>query len=224
MKQIKSFTLAEVLITLVVIGIIAAITVPLIMTNHRKTETAARLKKFYSTMSNAIRLSETEQGIPSQEWGNVYKPEEEKEWLEKYILNYLVYSKVETLGDDSAYYESLAADISGYSLITEEEVIIYLNDGSAFFPAEGSSYIGYDVNGNKGPNRWGRDVFLFHIETDYTCTTQTVPHFNFRECISPGLSRTDLISNCQKRKDHHYCTRLIASDGWEIKSDYPLKI
>ena len=36
LKNKKSFTLAEVLITLVVIGIIAAITVPTIMANHKK--------------------------------------------------------------------------------------------------------------------------------------------------------------------------------------------
>lgn len=41
--KIKGFTLAEVLITLVIIGVIAAITVPTIITGTRKSEFSARL-------------------------------------------------------------------------------------------------------------------------------------------------------------------------------------
>ena len=67
MKKIKSFTLAEVLITLVVIGIIAAITVPVVMANHKRTETASKLKKFYSTMLNATKLAELEEGKQTYE-------------------------------------------------------------------------------------------------------------------------------------------------------------
>ena len=73
MKKIKAFTLAEVLITLVVIGIIAAITVPVVMANHKKTETAAKLKKFYSTMSNNIALQEIQSGLKTYEWGAGYR-------------------------------------------------------------------------------------------------------------------------------------------------------
>ena len=66
----SGFTLAEVLITLVVIGIIAAITVPVVMANHKRTETASKLKKFYATMSEAIKLSEIENGLQTYEWEN----------------------------------------------------------------------------------------------------------------------------------------------------------
>ena len=44
MKINEGFTLSEVLITLVIIGIIAAVTVPVIMANYKKAETAAKLK------------------------------------------------------------------------------------------------------------------------------------------------------------------------------------
>ena len=49
LKNNKSFTLSEVLITLVVIGIIAAITVPVIMANHKKTEASSKLKILCNT-------------------------------------------------------------------------------------------------------------------------------------------------------------------------------
>ncbi len=56
----KGFTLAEVLITLGVIGIVAALTIPSLISNHNKSVTAARLSKAYNTVSNAIRLSEND--------------------------------------------------------------------------------------------------------------------------------------------------------------------
>lgn len=45
----KGFTLAEVLITLGVIGIVAALTIPSLISNHNKSVTAARLSKAYNS-------------------------------------------------------------------------------------------------------------------------------------------------------------------------------
>ena len=86
MKKIKSFTLAEVLITLVIIGIIAAITVPMIMANHRKIEFSARLKKFYSTMNNAVKLAETEWGLTVYDWDYSL---ESRDFFDKYLAKYV---------------------------------------------------------------------------------------------------------------------------------------
>ena len=52
-----SFTLSEVLITLVVIGIIAAITVPMILNSLHNQEYKTGYKKAYSDLSNAILKS-----------------------------------------------------------------------------------------------------------------------------------------------------------------------
>lgn len=43
----KGFTLAEVLITLGIIGVVAALTLPALIQNHKKSETTARLKKIF---------------------------------------------------------------------------------------------------------------------------------------------------------------------------------
>ena len=63
----KAFTLAEVLITLGIIGVVAALTMPSLIAHHRKVATASKLKKFYSTMEQAIRFGEAEYG-DSNEW------------------------------------------------------------------------------------------------------------------------------------------------------------
>lgn len=54
------FTLAEVLVTLGIIGVVAALTIPAVITNYQKQETLSRLKKAYSIVQQAIKLSEVE--------------------------------------------------------------------------------------------------------------------------------------------------------------------
>ena len=50
----RAFTLAEVLVTLGIIGVVAAITMPTLIDNHQKKVAATRLEKFYSMMSQAV--------------------------------------------------------------------------------------------------------------------------------------------------------------------------
>lgn len=64
MKKNKyGFTLAEVLITLVIIGVISAMTIPTIIQNTQKQEYYARLKKNYSVIINALKLGQVQEGM-----------------------------------------------------------------------------------------------------------------------------------------------------------------
>lgn len=49
----KAFTLSETLITLGIIGVVAALTMPAVITNYQKKQTSAQLKKAYSTFAQA---------------------------------------------------------------------------------------------------------------------------------------------------------------------------
>ena len=57
-----AFTLAEVLITLGIIGVVSAITIPTLMANHRKKVVETKLEKIYSVMNQAINLTNAEYG------------------------------------------------------------------------------------------------------------------------------------------------------------------
>lgn len=50
----NGFTLAEVLITLGIIGIVAALTLPSLITNYREKQRVTQLKKIYSTLQQAF--------------------------------------------------------------------------------------------------------------------------------------------------------------------------
>lgn len=64
LKSRKGFTLAEVLITLGVIGVVAAMTLPGLIQNNQETELTSRAKKAYSQISQAIKLYEAENETP----------------------------------------------------------------------------------------------------------------------------------------------------------------
>ena len=73
-----AFTLAEVLITLGIIGVVAAMTIPTLMSKYYEKQTYTRLKETYSILSQALRSVEEEYGTPddwnlSQEY---YKSED----------------------------------------------------------------------------------------------------------------------------------------------------
>ncbi len=67
-SQKSAFTLAEVLITLAIIGVVAAMTIPTLMTSYKEKTTVSHLNKLYATLANALQLSIAEYG-PVSTWG-----------------------------------------------------------------------------------------------------------------------------------------------------------
>ena len=59
----SAFTLAEVLITLGIIGIVAAMTLPSLVNNHKEKELITRTKKLYSNIQNAVILGQKDLGV-----------------------------------------------------------------------------------------------------------------------------------------------------------------
>ena len=62
------FTLAEVLITLTIIGVIAALTIPTLMKKYEEQQILTGVKAAYSILQNAVKMSIAENG-PMSEWG-----------------------------------------------------------------------------------------------------------------------------------------------------------
>lgn len=64
-----AFTLAEVLITLAIIGVVAALTLPNLIANYRNKEFAARAKRTYSLISQAIQRFQSDNESPGDVTG-----------------------------------------------------------------------------------------------------------------------------------------------------------
>ena len=219
------FTLAEVLITLGIIGVVAAMTLPSLINTYKKQETSSRLKKFYSMMSQAILFSENDNG-PSSEWdkkaisldenGNINAAEQAKlasEYFNKYIKPYIKYTKID---ENPKEYQ----DENGQA----RKIEVYMSDGSTFYFNNGTcAHFSYDTNGHKQPNEHGRDRFNFlicppHNRVHCLSQNQTLCPWGFGSIDDREGARTRCMNSPQ------YCTSLIMKDGFEFKKDYPHKL
>lgn len=62
MKKQNAFTLAEVLITLGIIGVVAALTLPALIQNYQDKVMVSQAKKTYSNFSNVLNLMKSQVG------------------------------------------------------------------------------------------------------------------------------------------------------------------
>lgn len=81
----KAFTLAEILITLGIIGVVAALTMPMLIGHFEKTTTATKLKKFYSVMAQATDKAMSENG----DWSTWDYSLSAKDFFNKYYASNL---------------------------------------------------------------------------------------------------------------------------------------
>lgn len=172
------FTLAEVLITLGIIGVVAALIIPILVQNSEERAIVTALKKAYSVLYQASIQAIQENGTPDN-WGitGANSPE-----ALSYFLPYLKIDK--NCLDNSqgcfpknvAYYYltsskgSLPLDGWRPSLRLAGGILIQVNAGwsdcSASYGTTNnlksicSIYL-VDVNGDKGPNIFGKDTFTF---------------------------------------------------------------
>lgn len=194
----KAFTLAEVLITLGIIGVVAAMTLPALIASYRKQEACVRTKKFYSTIQQAFIMAENEFG-PSNEWE---REETAKDNFVKYLSKYMTYT----------------------SITDEPHATVYFADGSLFELRDGGCVdFKFDINGMKLPNKDGRDRFYFPL--CFTDDQRQFWHGNSKQSFGTyegrANTREEAIVLCKTTPI--YCSRLLQIDNWEIKDDFPQK-
>ena len=93
--KLKAFTLAEVLVTLGIIGVVAAMTLPSVINTYRKLDTTAKLKKFYSAINQAVNFSVVENGEPIG-WIETlvyHNPESLYDWFDRYVMKHMIVLK-----------------------------------------------------------------------------------------------------------------------------------
>ncbi len=96
MKKFKSgFTLAEVLITLAIIGIISAIILPSVMSNYQYKSVGVKLGKFISTVEGSARAFVVNEGSFSAEG----------EMIANFANDTFIYKQFENLSDVTEYPE-----------------------------------------------------------------------------------------------------------------------
>ena len=176
--------MAEVLITLGVIGIVAAMTLPSLFNKAEKIILAQQFKKSYANIQNAINLVQAEYGAPYEcyntGFGNYHISECTKFWqdllskmkvLQKCEQNdYKCHPKYKTKAEVLAEGGEVINNSCTMNLNLATILYYVLNDGTYLIvnnkygtSSHNMLYFGIDINGAKGPNRWGYDLFYLTL-------------------------------------------------------------
>lgn len=242
----KGFTLAEVLITLGVIGIVAAMTLPTLIENYQKKVTASKLKKAYSELNEVLKQAVAEYG-PTSDWedwpSDVWNSDSLSErWVKKYIIPYTKVTKQGDIYKNSKLGVPNTVGIDGGKNAVTSTYTIVKPDGTiwGFMP---------NVNNGTGVRIYvflntpktrdailGKDVFTFLLLKSNKPIVKAWGQGHTREELTyegvmpnsnPSMGLPNAGSCNKKGSSHSYavpgaaCSALIMIDGWEIKDDYP---
>ena len=149
MNKKSGFTLAEVLVTLMIIGVIAAMTIPSLMQGTAQQEYKAALKKAVSMTNQAITMNYALDGIDAVE----YQKTSIKNLLTK-RMNVMSNDASGIYTADGMYFKTSAQGTGGTNVTTVGSCI---NDSEDIEKMNAASnvcaMIEVDVNGRKGPNK-----------------------------------------------------------------------
>lgn len=185
-----AFTIAEILIVMGIIGIIAELTLPSLVHDLNEQQEVASLRKSYSTLAQAYQSIIAEYGTIENALSNLSSDADHSGFADVFIKKMRI-RKLCGLSSDTnanagcfpnAYYKQLngapiASMFYNYSTCSNCFYTLIANDGVSYAFRLGSKTctananaagncggIHVDVNGpNKGPAQMGRDLFIFYV-------------------------------------------------------------
>jgi len=212
----KGFTLAEVLITIGIIGVVAAITIPNMITNYQKKQTVVKLQKSISVLNQAYRLSYNDLGEPDDltisgsEYFRKYWAPYIKSAL--YCNNYFAcgYSAERPFSDmqGNAFSLQITTDSDNRATFYTPDGVLYLIrliDGAGKVVKQ----INIDINGGQKPNKLGKDVFYAVLLPDGKGILPYGATFNDAQVKNNCLNNNGQL-----------CAEYIRRSGWKIPNDY----
>lgn len=223
-RKKHAFTLAEVLITLGIIGVVAAITIPILYNNYLKNQTVTRLQKAYSVIYEAIRLSENDNG-PTNTWSYPTIDSDyasELLWFNTYLKPYMKYTRISEQDYGGIYPRVLVSLLDGTEISFWYEYTLM----HVFVFTDGCNW---DAASNKCQRKeiGGKNYFTFIIKS--TALTNAFCPYDSHTMCSDQVGKREYwtcdnsygCTSTASNADKPLCAGLIMYDGWQIKSDYP---
>lgn len=201
-KRILAFTLAETLIVMGIIGVVAALTIPNLNSSTADKEKIAKVKKLYQNFTDAFGRAQAVYG-PIDEWRVSNSVQ-----LNYRVTEFLKISK-DCVQDANAgcfaknvkkLDNSDVSDFDGWASHTSAISFILADGTSIIMESRSGGFIYVDIDGpNKGSNTWGKDLFEFSIQENEVlpsgnsctkfgidCTTWVIQNGNMDYLVADG--------------------------------------
>ncbi len=177
-----AFTLAEVLITLGVIGVVAVLTVPNLMTNYQEKVLDSQSKKVENELSNAFAMLMVNEEVDSLYDSSLYVSTIDEDSVDNSVGNFVgSYIKASKI---CGYTDAQTDCTKGTFLYTEENsqedfpgIESYcgnLKSGATFcmspFSSTEAALVYVDLNAAKTPNKSDKDILFYGVSSDATMT------------------------------------------------------
>lgn len=244
----KAFTLAEILITLGVIGIVSALTIPSLMHAYKKHLIETRLKYTVSVLSNLARQVQEEEGS----FQSIYQRTADDgnlnnrsvafhEVLLKYIKAYPC-SSIKSYGYRISQRQCMVTASRNFSnwqgIVAGEKLVLPNGIGFSFYNQNTTGNIPVDVDLGISSHKmiYGVDYFKLILVPDGQIKAVNKDgsgwHFKCNSKFRGSDSKviTNVRERCEDtgRDDYQgyystYCAALIECNGWKIPKDYPIK-
>lgn len=237
MKKFKrGFTLAEVLIVLGIIGVVAEMTIPTLIINTNEKVTIVAVKKAFSTLSQAYNMAVTENGTPDA-WGLTTDSAGANK-LGGYIIPYLRIIKncetTQNAGCFANFYKSLIgfggpapdSDTGLYKILLADGISVGMrvmdvncaqNWGDSLALNTICGKFSIDTNGLKGPNITGKDYFEFYFTKNGVVPTGSIAEYVVtfdNSCLTLGGHGCAAWVIYNDNMDYLHCTDL----SWDGKN------
>ncbi len=218
--QNKGFTLAEVLVTLGIIGVVSAMTIPTLMQNYQRKSYVTQLHKVYNELNQALLQYQTDKNAVNLKEAGLTTNEACGEFFKKY------FKIVQDCGNTSTpCFAASYKKISGVnSYFTCQGSCVVVANGAAlgmfsgYYTSDAGNVIriSVDINGSKGPNVLGRDAFTLFlypngIIDDLASDKSLLPPFSkeTREVEYEACTGTN-------SGNWHGCFGYLLNDNWEM--------
>ncbi len=168
LSSLSAFTLAEVLITLGIIGVVAAMTLPSLINRTQNRQLQTAFKAAYSIIAQTVTKINSDVGgnlkqIYTEYDGSYFVKADELYDLFYNNSNLKVIGECKYENNSRNYNKSADADVLGSGKTTPDKA---LANGMCFNVKVNGFHIIFsvDVNGTKGPNLLGHDIFFFYVD------------------------------------------------------------
>ncbi|MBP3923870.1 type II secretion system protein [bacterium] len=230
------FTLAEVLITLGIIGIVAAMTMPALIAKYQQKAMVTQLKKVYTELSQAIMMLKADENITDFSESSLNSAGAFDGFIKKYfkvikecdsITSPCFSNSYKKISGISSLYNRGCGNSKSYILASGATICARFN--TSINPI---AEIHVDVNGIKNPNVFGKDAFNLFLYTngiiddlvvgyrDENDQENTVYWVSTNAPLSAEQREESFQSGCAKGsygRFYHGCFGKILNDNWEIK-------